>query len=423
LLSETVVKVRVMTEWNERQTQTQTFPPYATDPEPLTGTPGHGDPWVPPSQPSPSPGRGPRRGVRTYVAVAALAGLLGGAAGAGLVEATDGGSGSDPAAATSLAAGAPQGTGGSGSGSAASQAVERVAADVLPSVVSIQVQTPSGGGEGSGVVISPDGLILTNNHVVEGEQAIRVTFNNGRSTSAQVVGTDPVTDLAVVRARGVSGLKQATLGDSSQLQPGEQVVAIGSPLGLEGTVTSGIVSALNRPVRTGSADVSQAATSTVIDAIQTDAAINPGNSGGPLVNLQGQVVGINSAIASLGSSAGGQSGSIGLGFSIPIDQARYIAKQLIDNGSAVHAQLGVGVSVQDAPSGGAVIASVNPGTAAAQAGLQRGDVITKVDSRSVDGGDALIAAVRSHQPGDTVRLTYHRGGSAHTVSVRLHSDG
>ena len=241
-----------------------------------------------------------------------------------------------------------------------------------------------------------------------------------------MVGTDPVTDLAVIKAKGVSGLKKATLGSSAELDPGEQVVAIGSPLGLQGTVTSGIISALNRPVRTGDASGAENA-STVIDALQTDAAINPGNSGGPLVNLRGEVVGVNSAIASLGAGAGGQSGSIGLGFSIPIDQARTIAQELIDTGSATHAQLGV--SVQDASaagssafSDGAAVAAVTAGGAAEGAGLAAGDVITKVGDRPVDSADALIAAVRSHRPGDEVVITYQRDGDESTAQVTLGSD-
>jgi putative serine protease PepD len=297
--------------------------------------------------------------------------------------------------------------------------VEQVAATVLPSVVSIQVQAAGGSGEGTGVILSGDGLILTNNHVVASAAAggdIRVTFNDGTTADARIVGRDPVTDLAVIEAQGVSGLTAATLGRSADLDPGEEVVAIGSPLGLQGTVTSGIVSALNRPVRTGDASSVESA-STVIDAIQTDAAINPGNSGGPLVNLRGEVVGINSAIATLG--AGGQSGSIGLGFSIPVDQARAIATQLIDTGTATHAQLGV--SVQDAPEG-AGIAVVGDGSAAAQGGLQQGDVITKVGDRVVDGADSLIAAIRSHRPGDEVTLTYRRGDQDSTVTVTLDSD-
>jgi putative serine protease PepD len=305
--------------------------------------------------------------------------------------------------------------------------VEQVATAVLPSVVSIEVSGPRGGGEGSGVVISADGLILTNNHVVAGAAtgSLQVTFSDGTTAPARIVGLDPVTDLAVIKATGVSGLTPATLGRSADLDPGEQVVAIGSPLGLQGTVTTGIVSALNRPVRTGTADGAET-TSTVIDAIQTDAAINPGNSGGPLVNLRGEVVGINSAIATLGG-LGGQAGSIGLGFSIPIDQARVVANQLVDTGSATHAQLGVSVqdSTEQDPAGveGAVIAVVTPGGAAERAGLRTGDVVTDVGDRAVDSPDSLIAAIRSHRPGDEVTVTYRRGGTERDVLVRLGSDG
>jgi putative serine protease PepD len=202
-------------------------------------------------------------------------------------------------------------------------------------------------------------------------------------------------------------------------------VAIGSPLGLQGSVTSGIVSALNRPVRTGEASGAGDTTSTVIDAVQTDAAINPGNSGGPLVNLAGQVVGINSAIASLGDGSG-QSGSIGVGFSIPIDQARAIAKQLIDSGHATHAQLGV--SVRDASSSdgsstaGAYLAVVAAGGGAQAAGLQAGDIVTKVGDRRIDGADALIAAIRSDKPNQKVQLTYVRDGKTHQATVTLGDD-
>jgi putative serine protease PepD len=295
--------------------------------------------------------------------------------------------------------------------------------------VSIEERAPDGsGGEGTGVILSADGLILTNNHVVADAAnggALSVTLNNGSTSSATIVGRDPVTDLAVIRAKGVSGLRPATLGSSANLRAGEAVVAIGSPLGLQGTVTSGIVSALNRPVRTGDAGAAAGASSTVIDAVQTDAAINPGNSGGPLVNLAGQVVGINSAIASLGSGSG-QSGSIGVGFSIPIDQARWIAKQLIASGHATHAQLGV--SVRDAvgsdSSGtqGAYLAAVSAGGSAQAAGLHTGDIVTKVGNRRIDGADSLIAAIRSHRPDQKVQLTYVRAGQAHQTTVTLGND-
>jgi putative serine protease PepD len=381
------------------------------------------DPWLPPTPPTvPDRTAGPekpRRGVLALIAVALAAGLVGGGAGAAFTSALD----DKPATVNSL----DQSRGTSADTAAApTGSVEQVAAKVLPSVVSISVRTASGGGTGTGVVISSDGLILTNNHVVaEAEQGatMEVSFNDGRTAAATLVGRDPTTDLAVIRATGVSDLKPATLGDSSVLKPGQSVVAIGSPLGLQGTVTSGIVSALNRPVRTGDSNPMGESQSTVIDAIQTDAAINPGNSGGPLVNMRGEVVGINSAIASLGSSSG-QSGSIGLGFSIPIDQARRVADQLTKSGKAVHAQLGVSVSdVADGTAqGGAGIAMVTPGGGAAKAGIEVGDVVTKVGDREIDSADALIAAVRSHQPGDKVTLTYTRGGDSHTATVTLGSD-
>ena len=418
--------------------QTRILPPYppTSEASPYAGQ----DPWrapdtqgLPPGAPPPPPEPGvdaprPRRGVALLTAVALAAGLVGGGAGAALTVALD-----DNNNATQTTGSSPtslQDRSSSQNAPAAAGSVEAVAAQVLPSVVSIEVSTPQGGGEGSGIVLSSDGLILTNNHVVadaaSGGGTINVTMSNGSTAPAKIVGRDPVTDLAVIKAQGVSGLRKATLGSSGSLEPGQDVVAIGSPLGLQGTVTSGIVSALNRPVRTGDATGTESV-STVIDAIQTDAAINPGNSGGPLVNLKGEVVGINSAIASLGSSAGGQSGSIGLGFSIPIDQARAIAQQLIDTGSATHAQLGV--SVRDAASSssqsfsdGAAVAAVTSGGAAAKAGLQSGDVITKVGDRAVDSADALIAAIRSHRPGDKVVLTVVRGGSTKTVTATLGSD-
>jgi putative serine protease PepD len=428
--------------------QTRTLPPYSPDVPPAASqstAAGSADPWraqdpwrapdphgLPPAPPFPpagphGPDRRPRRGVALLCAVAIAAGLVGGGAGAALTATLDdnGTTATTPASSTSL-----QGTSSKTSTPAADGSVEAVAAAVLPSVVSIEVTTAQGGGEGTGIVLSSDGLILTNNHVVadaaSGGGSITVTLNDGSTHAASIVGRDPVTDLAVIKAKGVSGLTKATLGSSADLAPGEQVVAIGSPLGLQGTVTSGIVSALNRPVRTGDATGAENA-STVIDAIQTDAAINPGNSGGPLVNLRGEVVGINSAIASLGASAVGQSGSIGLGFSIPIDQARTIAKELIDTGSASHAQLGV--SVRDASttgnstfSDGAAVAAVTAGGAAEKAGLAAGDIITKVGNRSVDSADALIAAIRSHRPGDSVVLTYTHNGTETTSKATLGSD-
>ncbi|MGH8827416.1 MAG: S1C family serine protease, partial [Jiangellaceae bacterium] len=232
---------------------------------------------------------------------------------------------------------------------------------------------------------------------------------------AKVVGTDPLTDLAVIKADGVTDLTPAQLGNSAELAVGEQVVAIGSPLGLEGTVTTGIVSALHRPVAAGD---SANGASSVIDAIQTDAPINPGNSGGPLVNMAGQVIGINSSIATTGQSAG----SIGLGFAIPIDQAKPIAEELLADGTATHALIGIGVSNPSVGSRGALVASIEPNSAAADAGLHEGDVITKIDDRLISDGTTLVAAARSYRPGDTVTLTYQRGGDVHTAELTLGSD-
>jgi putative serine protease PepD len=361
-----------------------------------------------------------KRGAAAIAAAALAAGLLGGGTGAAATwyltrdDRAPASSSSLDAPPASSASHAPAGT------------VQQVASKVLPSVVSITIATPQGNGYGSGVILSPDGLILTNNHVVEPAQRgaqLSVTFNDGTNARARIVGLDPVTDLAVIRAEGVSGLRPAQLGRSADLSVGQPVVAIGSPLGLSGTVTSGIVSALNRPVRTDDSSAEQS--NTVIDAIQTDAAINPGNSGGALVDMAGQIVGINTAIATLGASMGGQAGSIGVGFAIPIDQARPVAKQLIETGRAEHAQLGVSVSQAFVGSGvteGAQIQSLTPNGAAEAAGLRRGDVITKVDDRLVPDPDALIAAVRSHRPGDKVTLTYVRDGKTHTTTATLGSD-
>jgi len=321
--------------------------------------------------------------------------------------------------------------------------VEQVAAKVVPSVVKIETKMGRQSEEGSGVVLSEDGLILTNNHVVSAVQGVvpkppsapggpptapspdpagppmttTVTFADGRTTPFTVVGTDPASDIAVIRAQGVSGLTPITLGSSASLRVGQDVVAIGSPLGLEGTVTTGIVSALNRPVAAGGDATNQ---NTVLDAIQTDAAINPGNSGGALVNMSGELVGINSAIATLGGdSPDAQGGSIGLGFAIPVDQAKRIADELISNGSASHASLGVQVS-NDITTHGAKIVEVVKGGAAANAGLPGGVVVTKVDDRVIGSANALVAAVRSRAPGDKLTLTFlDQAGAPQSVQVTL----
>jgi len=341
-----------------------------------------------------------------------LAGALGAGLGAGAVVALDNGNSSSPFSSAPDVSGVSSQTLPNGS-------VAKVAASVLPSVVSIEFQSQAGAGSGSGVIIDESGLILTNNHVVEAVAnggTLTVTFQDGTSTHANVVGTDPESDLAVIKVSGVNNLKPITFGNSDALQVGETVIAIGSPLGLNGTVTTGIVSAKNRPVLPSGATGSDAS---VLNAIQTDAAINPGNSGGALVNLKGQLVGINSAIASLGGAPGTQSGSIGLGFAIPVDQARWIANELIQNGSVQHAHLGVSVESATGDIRGARITQVESGSTAADAGLQSGDVVTGFGDQAIDSSDSLVAAVRSAEPGTTVTLRYVRGGNTNDVQITL----
>ena len=312
---------------------------------------------------------------------------------------------------------------------------ESAAAVISPSVVTVEITgrtaNPFGGASsssntGSGIIIRTTGYILTNNHVVDaaagGNGTVHVTLQNGKTVPATIVGTDPSMDLAVLRISGVSDLHAATFADSSRLRVGQAVLAVGAPLGLANTVTQGIVSTLQRPVRTGDSTSQQA----VIDAVQTDAAINPGNSGGALVDLAGRVVGINSAIATTGGSGGGQSGNIGVGFAIPSNTAVKIADQLIATGKATHSQMGVSVgdapnSTDGAPGLGAAIQSVTPGGPAQKAGLRPGDIVTKVDDRRVTDADSLIVAIRSHDPGQTVTLTLTRGGSTITLKVTLAS--
>src|SRR5262245_18817403 len=367
-----------------------------------------------------SPERRPRKVSAAVVAAILAAGLIGGGAGALAANALN----NDNSSSTVSSLNGTAGSGNDSRSSAADGSVSQVAAAVLPSVVSIEVSGQSGAGEGSGVIISSDGQILTNNHVValaaNGGQ-LKVTFNDGKTASAEILGRDPSSDLAVIKASGVSNLKPAKLGLSADLEVGQQVVAIGSPLGLQGTVTSGIVSALNRPVRTGSSDaLGGQGDSAVFNAIQTDAAINPGNSGGPLVNMSGEVIGINSAIATL-QGGGQQSGSIGVGFAIPIDKARDVATQLAKGQQPSRAFLGVTVQDTTGSTPGAQIATVQSGSPAADAGLKEGDVITKVDDTSIDGADALVAAVRGEAAGTKVTVTYVRDGATHTAEVTLGS--
>jgi putative serine protease PepD len=356
--------------------------------------------------------------------VGGLSGLAGAAGYTALQDSSGGSSSSSPGRTTSSSVVDRQDS------AAAPDSVEGVAAAVLPSVVKINVSGQQGQGSGSGIVISSDGEILTNNHVaaVAGQGGdISVSFEDGSAKRATIVGTDPLTDLAVIKAEGVSGLTPASIGVSTHVSVGENVVAIGSPFGLEATVTSGIVSALNRPVSVGSSDSSQSGQDTTYPAIQTDAAINPGNSGGPLVDLNGDVIGINSSIrtASSGGVGSESGGSIGLGFAIPIDQVWPVVQQLRAGDTPTHARLGVSVTDASSDNGlltGAGIEQVNNGEAGDQAGLQSGDVVTKVDDDIITGADSLVATVRGHRPGDKVTLTVVRDGKTRTLDVTLDSD-
>ena len=294
--------------------------------------------------------------------------------------------------------------------------VAGLAARVLPSVVSIETTSADGGATGSGFVIDANGYLLTNNHVVADSLTIKVLLNDGREFAARILGRDESYDLAVLKIEA-SGLKALQLGDSEKVQVGDPVIAIGSPLGLSGTVTQGIISAKNRPVTAGD-DESDSATS-FISALQTDAAINPGNSGGPLVDATGAVIGVNSAIASLGSSG---SGSIGLGFAIPINQARKTADQLIKNGKATYPVIGVAIDMNYNGVGALIAKSASailPGGPAAKAGLRAGDLITEIDGKKINAPEELIVEVRTHNVGDEVTITYIRGTKTNTAKLIL----
>jgi putative serine protease PepD len=298
-----------------------------------------------------------------------------------------------------------------------------IAASVANSVVSITTSNA----EGSGVVLTADGNILTNNHVVEGATGnmVKVIFADGKTVDAKIVGTDPKTDLAVIKAQGVSNLTPAKLGDSDAMQVGDTVLALGSPLGLQGSVTAGILSARDRTIQTGSTNPQQPqnpfqqqqpqqqqATSSISGLLQTDAPINPGNSGGALINTKGEVIGINTAIATAGSS-----GNIGVGFAIPSNKAKDVATALQQGQKVSHPYLGV--SVADGNSSGAVVSAVTDASPAAQAGLQQGDVITRFGSKVINDSNALVGAVQTGKVGDRVQLTYTRNGVEKTATVTL----
>ncbi|MEU3509716.1 trypsin-like peptidase domain-containing protein [Streptomyces longwoodensis] len=315
----------------------------------------------------------------------------------------------------------------------APDSVAGIAARALPSVVTLHVTGSAESGTGTGFVLDEQGHILTNNHVVQpagGDGAITVVFNGGQTATAEVVGRDSGYDLAVVRVTGVKGLTPLPLGNSDDVRVGDPVVAIGAPFDLEGTVTSGIISAKERPITAGG-DGADASDVSYVDALQTDAPINPGNSGGPLLDRRGRVIGINSAIRSAGAGTGadtGQAGSIGLGFAIPVNQGKRVAEELINTGRATHPVIGItldmgwsgdGARVGTAADGDA--SPVTPGGPGARAGLRAGDVITEVDGQRVHSGEELIVRTRAHHPGDRLELTVERDGAERTLSLVLGS--
>ncbi|WP_330438900.1 trypsin-like peptidase domain-containing protein [Micromonospora sp. NBC_00821] len=362
-------------------------------------------PWGPQVAP---PGSGPRPGRIAKFAgagVAVFALMLGsGVAGGALALALDG----DGGGITRTYSAAPVINGAD---------LPKIAASVQDSVVSIT----TGSGEGSGVVLSADGYVLTNNHVVASAagDAVRVVFADGKTADAKIIGTDPKTDLAVVKANGVSDLKPAKFGDSDAMQVGDQVLALGSPLGLQGSVTSGILSARDRTIRAGEGqpqDPTQQQgqpVSSISGLLQTDAPINPGNSGGALVNTRGEVIGVNTAIATSGQSTG----NIGVGFAIPSNKAKDVAGKLQRGEKVSHPSLGVGVN--QAEGGGALVASVTPGSPAEKAGLQRGDVVTRFGDKPVNDSDDLVGAVQAGKVGDRVEVQFKRNGVEKTETVTL----
>jgi putative serine protease PepD len=418
-------------------------------------------PPAPPANAAPAKNGDSFRRNRPVLLVAALAvgALVGGAAGGGIVLALNDNSGGSSVSAVTTPANITVNNPDNAT------TVTAVAASASPSVVTISATSSDAGGTGSGVVLSKDGYVLTNTHVVTldgatGDASIKVQTNDGRLFSATVVGTDPISDLAVIKVEGVTDLQPAEFADSSKLNVGDTAIAIGAPLGLSGTVTDGIVSAINRSITIassaapadpedsteqtpdqsspfdfyipGQGDENQSAppasASTIsLAVIQTDAAINPGNSGGALLNADGKVIGINVAIASAGgTSAASQSGSIGVGFAIPANLAERVAKEIIENGAATHGLLGATIadvtedSAQaDSATVGASIQEVSPGGAAAAAGLKAGDIITGIDGLPVTGKTDLTAQVRALAGGAKTTISYVRNGKSANVDLTL----
>lgn len=390
------------------------------------------DPWVAPGQPftrpgppqGAEPGRKKKRRGGAFVGVlllALVASGIGGGVGA-YIERNGG--------LTTVEL--PQA--GRDNGDRAPDSVAGIAASALPSVVTLHVSGTAESGTGTGFVLDGQGHILTNNHVVAPAGSsgdITVTFSTGETASAELVGKDSGYDLAVVRVRGVSGLKPLPLGNSDNVQVGDPVVAIGAPFDLSNTVTSGIISAKQRPITAGG-EKGDGSDISYVDALQTDAPINPGNSGGPLVDSQAHVIGINSAIRAAdsggGPESGGQSGSIGLGFAIPINQGKRVAEELISTGKATHPVIGVTLDMKytgdgakvgtKGADGGPAVAEDGP---ADKAGIKSGDVITQVEGQRVHSGEELIVKIRAHRPGDDLDLKLTRGGEERTVTLKLGS--
>jgi putative serine protease PepD len=364
-------------------------------------------------EPAPDPDAGPRRGIGLIVLVSVFSALLAGALGGtlGYAFAVRGGhaSGTVLGSATQAPALAQR----------PPESVAGVVKKVAPSVVTIRVLGGGGVSLGSGFVASDDGYVITNDHVVtDGPGSTTVTFDDGQNATAQVVGRDPESDIAVLKvARG--GLTPVEFGDSDAVAVGDPVLAFGAPLALANTVTSGIVSALDRPLQEGTPGQQVR----YYAAIQTDAAINHGNSGGPLVDGGGRVIGVNSVIKSLASNDE-DAGNIGLAFAIPINQAKRIAQEIIDSGSARRTVIGaqVGASPGASGSNGVRVTSVESGGPAASAGLRVGDVITKLDGHPVGEPGDLIALVRKYAPGSVVSVEYRRGNDRQTASVTLAAD-
>jgi putative serine protease PepD len=365
----------------------------------------------PPLEPIADPSTAPRRGLGLVFLVAAITALLAGGLGGalGFVFASRGNLG--------------HGTvlGAAGNGTPASMAVRPpdslagVASRVLPSVVTVKVGSDSGFSLGSGFIASSDGYVITNDHVVEGEHgATTVTFSDDTTVSAKLVGADQESDVAVLKLDR-TGLPAVQFGDSDQVAVGDPVLAMGSPLALTNTVTSGIVSALDRTIE---ADEPGGPTR-YYAAIQTDAAVNHGNSGGPLVDSGGRVIGINSVIRSLASDSD-TAGNIGLAFAIPINQAKRIAQQIIDTGKSQRTVIGAELSNSyQNPNGGVQVSTVSSGGPADHAGLAAGDILTRLNGRPLDQPADLIALVRKYAPGQAVTVVYQRGGAAHTAQVTL----